>query len=102
MKRFDKGYIYSGLVSDFFGCLVIAFIFLKDFFLDDEVKKEDMIGAIPIFAAVFILIYLCFVALYPFYPPPRDSSPLSQHQAKCSTAARPAPGCMHRAPSRPF
>ena len=54
MKRFDKGYIYSGLVSDFFGCLVIAFIFLKDFFLDDEVKKEDMIGAIPIFAAVFI------------------------------------------------
>ena len=61
MKRFDKGYIYSALLSDFFGCLVILFIFLKDFFLDDEAKAEDIIAAIPFFAIAFIVIFLCFI-----------------------------------------
>lgn len=61
MKRFDKGYIYSSLLSDFFSSLMILFIFLKDFFLDDEAKSEDIIAAIPFFVIAFIVIYLCFI-----------------------------------------
>lgn len=61
MKRFDKGYIYSGLLSDLFGIIVILFIFLKDFFLDDSAKAEDITAAIPIFVIAFIVIYLCFI-----------------------------------------
>lgn len=61
MKRFDKGYIYSNLFSDLFGSLVIVFLFLKDLFLDDDAKAEEIISAIPILAIVFIAIYLCFI-----------------------------------------
>lgn len=61
MKRFDKGYIYSGLLSDLFGILVILFFFLKDFFLNDSAKAEDITAVIPIFVTVFIVIYLCFI-----------------------------------------
>ena len=62
MKRFDKGYIYSGLLSDLFGSLAVAFILLKDFFLDEEANPQDIIAAIPIFAVVLALIYLLFIA----------------------------------------
>ncbi len=62
MKRFDKGYIYSSLLSDLFSSLVILFIFLKDFFLDEEAKVEGITAALPIFAVAFIVIYLCFIA----------------------------------------
>lgn len=61
MKRFDKGYIYSSLLSDLFGSLVILFIFFKDLFLDDTTTTEDIIVAIPIVAILFIVIYSCFV-----------------------------------------
>lgn len=61
MKRFDKGYIYSGLLSDLFSSLVILFIFLKDFFLDENAKAEDMMAAIPFFVVGFIVIYSCFI-----------------------------------------
>lgn len=62
MKRFDKGYIYSNLLSDFFGSLVVLFIFLKDFFLDENAKAEDIMAAIPFFVIGFAVIYLCFIA----------------------------------------
>ena len=61
MKRFDKGYVYSGLLSDLFSTLVVVFIFLEDFFFNDESNPEDIVAAIPIFAVAFIVIYLCFV-----------------------------------------
>lgn len=61
MKRFDKGYIYSSLLSDLFGSLVIVFFFLKDFFLDEEASVEDMIAAAPYLAAAFVVVYLCFI-----------------------------------------
>lgn len=61
MKRFDKGYIYSGLLSDLFSSLVVAFIFLKDIFLDEESNPEDIAAAMPFLALAFIVIYLCFV-----------------------------------------
>ncbi len=61
MKRFDKGYIYSSLLSDLFGSLVIVFIFLKDFFLNEELNKEDAAAATPIFLIAFAVIYLIFI-----------------------------------------
>ena len=62
MKRFDKGYIYSGLLSDLFNSFVLVFIFLKDFFLNDESNPEDIAAATPVFVIAFIVIYLCFIA----------------------------------------
>ena len=56
MKKFDKGYIYSSLLSDLFGSLVIAFIFLKDFFLNDESNPEDIKAAIPFFVIGFAVL----------------------------------------------
>ena len=61
MKKFDKGYIYSSLLSDFFGSLVVAFIFLKDFFLDENTRAEDITAAIPFFVIGFAVIYLYFI-----------------------------------------
>lgn len=62
MKRFDKGYIYSGLLTDFFYSIFVVFIFLKDFFLNEESNPEDIAAATPVFVIGFIVIYLCFVA----------------------------------------
>lgn len=59
MKRFDKGYIYSSLLSDLFSSLAVVFLFLKDLLLDEETNAEDMIAAIPIFVIAFLVIYLC-------------------------------------------
>ena len=62
MKRFDKGYIYSSLLTDLFYSFVTAFIFLNDFFLNEESNPEDIAAAIPFFVIGYIVIYLCFVA----------------------------------------
>ncbi len=62
MKRFDKGYVYSSLLSDFFRSLVIFFILFEDFFFEDSEHTKDIIEAIPIFLIGFAVIYLCFVA----------------------------------------
>ncbi len=61
MKKFDKGYIYSSLLSDLLSSLVVVFIFLKDFFLDENTKVEDKIAAIPFFVIGFAVVYLCFI-----------------------------------------
>lgn len=61
MKRFDKGYIYSSLLSDFFGSLVILFIFFRDFFLDENANAEEIISKLPVFVIVFLAIYLCWI-----------------------------------------
>ena len=62
MKRFDKGYIYSSLLTDFLYSAFVVFIFLKDFFLDEESNPADIAAAAPLFAISFIVIYLCFAA----------------------------------------
>ena len=62
MKRFDKGYIYAGLVKDLFYSIVLAFVFLGDLFLDEEASPEDITAAIPFLAIACAVIYLCFVA----------------------------------------
>ncbi|MBE6733066.1 MAG: hypothetical protein E7561_03625 [Ruminococcaceae bacterium] len=83
MKRFDKGYIYSSLLSDLFGSLVVVFIFLKDFFLDDESNPEDIIAAIPFFVVAFIVIYLCFIAYRILYYK-TSGYELTENEIKCN------------------
>ena len=62
MKKFDKGYIYSALLSDLFGSFLIMFVFLEDLLFTDEGELKNIAAAIPIFVAAFILIYACFIA----------------------------------------
>lgn len=83
MKRFDKGYIYCSLLSDLFGSLVIVYIFLNNFFSDDEAKVEDIIAAIPFFAIAFIVIYLCFVAYRIMYYK-TSGYELTEKEIKCN------------------
>ena len=67
MKRFDKGYIYSSLLTDFFYSIIAVFVFLNDFFLSDEANPADITAAIPFFVIGFVVIYLCFIAYRIFY-----------------------------------
>ena len=83
MKKFDKGYVYSSLLSDLFGCLVIVFIFLKDFFLNDESNPEDIMAAIPIFVIAFIVIYLCFIVYRILYYK-ASGYELTENEIKCN------------------
>ena len=62
MKRFDKGYVLSGVLTDLFYSLTIVYIFLKDFFLSEDSNSEDIAAVAPILFTAFILIYLCFIA----------------------------------------
>ena len=62
MKRFDKGYIYSSLLTDFFYSVVAAFVFLNDLFLNEESNPEDIVAAVPFLIIGFVVIYLCFIA----------------------------------------
>lgn len=83
MKRFDKGYIYSSLLSDLFGSLVVVFIFLKDLFLDEEANAEDIIAATPIFAIAFVVIYLCSIAYRILYYK-NSGYELTEKEIKCN------------------
>ena len=83
MKRFDKGYIYSSLLSDLFSSIVIGFIFLKDFFLNEETKTEDIIAATPIFIVAFIVIYLCFIVYRILYYK-TSGYELTEKEIKCN------------------
>ena len=62
MKRFDKGYIYSSLLSDLVSSFVLVFFFLGDHFFEDDGSVEDVLAALPVLAIAFAVIYLCFVA----------------------------------------
>lgn len=61
MKRFDKGYVYSALVTDFFYSIVAVFTFLSDFFLNEDSNPEDTRAALPFFVIGFTVIYLCLI-----------------------------------------
>ena len=63
MKRFDKGYIYSSLVTDLLCAVAIVSIFLKDFFFNEETAPEDITAAIPFFVTVGAVICL-FAVIY--------------------------------------
>jgi len=62
MKRFDKGYIYSALLRDFFYTILLVFLFLNDFLLDEESNVKDIAAAAPFLAVGFVIIFLLFVA----------------------------------------
>lgn len=83
MKRFDKGYIFSSLLSDLFGSLVIVFIFLKDFFLNDESNPEDIKAAIPFFVIGFAVVYLCFIVYRILYYK-TSGYELTEKEIKCN------------------
>ena len=83
MKKFDKGYIYSSLLSDLFGSLVIVFIFLKDFFLNDESNPEDIKTAIPFFVIGFAVVYLCFIVYRILYYK-TSGYELTEKEIKCN------------------
>lgn len=61
MKRFDKGYIYSSLLTDFFYSIFLVFVFLGDIFADDEANPVDIATAVLIFAIACVIIYIGFV-----------------------------------------
>lgn len=61
MKRFDKGCIYSCLLSDLITSLAFVLIFVQNLVLDEEAQGDEVVAALPIFAVVFAVIYLCFV-----------------------------------------
>ena len=83
MKRFDKGYIYSSLLTDFFYSAFLVIVFLKDFLLDEESKPEDVSAAIPFFVIGYIVIYLCFAAYRILYY--RTSGyELTDNEIKCN------------------
>ncbi len=66
MKRFDKGYIYASLLTDFFGSLLILFS-LSNVFLDEEVTLEQVIATIPYWVIAFAVIYLGFIVYRVLY-----------------------------------
>jgi len=83
MKKFDKGYIYSSLLSDFFGSIVLLFVFFRDFFLDEEANTGDIIASLPVFAIAFVVIYLCFIAYRIFYYK-TSGYELTEREIKCN------------------
>ena len=83
MKKFDKGYIYSSLLSDLFSSLVVVFIFLKDFFLNDESNPEDIKAAIPFFVIGFAVVYLCFIVYRILYYK-ISGYELTENEIKCN------------------
>ncbi len=83
MKRFDKGYVYSGLLSDSFSSLVIVFVFLSDLFIDDEAGMGDLVAALPLLAIAFVVVYLCFIVYRILYY--RTSGyELTEREIKCN------------------
>ena len=83
MKRFDKGYIYSGLISDLFASFVIVFALLNEFIIGEEAKAEDLAWAVPLFAISFAVVYICFVIYRILYY--RSSGyELTENEIKCN------------------
>ncbi len=83
MKRFDKGYIYSGLLSDLFRSFVVVYIFLKDIFLNESSNPGDVGNAIPFFAIAFIVVYLC-CTLYRILYYRTSGYVLTEKEIKCN------------------
>ncbi len=83
MKRFDKGYIYSCLLSDFFASLVVVFAVFQDILLDDEAGMREFIEALPILGIVLAVVYLCFIAYRIFYYK-TSGYELTEKEIKCN------------------
>lgn len=64
MKRFDKRYVYSHLLTDFFSSLVLTFLLCEELLFDSE-TEEFIAGRVAILScvALFVVIYSC-LAVY--------------------------------------
>ena len=83
MKRFDKGYVYSALLSDLFSSLVIVLLFLEDLFLDEEAVAGDVVAAIPVLAIAVAVVYLCFI-IYRILYYRTSGYELTEREIKCN------------------
>lgn len=82
MKRFDKAYIYSSLLSDLFLSIAIVFVFFEDLFFEDSAQSKDIIAVIPIILIVFSIVYLClFLYRFMFYK--TSGYELTETEIKC-------------------
>ena len=61
MKKFDKGYVYSNLLSDLILSIVMFFVFFEEIFFEEDFNAENAAAVIPFFAIALLVIYLCFV-----------------------------------------
>ena len=82
MKRFDKGYIYSNLLSDLFGSIFVLFAIFGSFISDEETTREEIVSRIPIFAIAFVVIYVAF-AVYRILYYKASGYELTQTEIKC-------------------
>ncbi len=83
MKRFDKGYIYSSLLSDLFGSFVVMFVFFKDMLVDDTANMADIIAATPFLVIGFFVIYTCFIVYRILYYK-TSGYELTEKEIKCN------------------
>ena len=64
MKKFDKGYIFYHLLTDFFISLFLTFSFTSEFVTIIDEETEEIIGynygAIPFVIIAFVLLYAAF------------------------------------------
>ena len=58
MKRFDKGYIYYGLISNLFISFMFVFAIFGEVFSDDEFGKDDFVALLPLLVIIFAVIYV--------------------------------------------
>ena len=62
MKRFDKGYIYSSLLTDFIASLVILSFFFEDVLFAEDSAPVGLASVMPFLIIAFVVIYSCFTA----------------------------------------
>lgn len=86
MKRFDKGYIFYHLLTDFFISLFFVFYFASEFLFVIEEETEEItainFSAIPYMILIFVVIFLVFTVYRILYQ--RFSGyELSEREIKC-------------------
>jgi uncharacterized membrane protein YdbT with pleckstrin-like domain len=87
MKKFDRGYIYSSLVSDFFATVIIFFAFFGDFFFEEEsAARENVIAAIPYLVIAFFVVYFAFITYRILYYK-TSGYELTETEIKCKRGA---------------
>ncbi len=69
MKKFDEGYIYSHLLSDFLSSIVLLFLFFDELLLDGESEELLVFDTTLLWlaAVAFAVIYACFIVYRVLY-----------------------------------
>ena len=61
MKKFDIGYIYYHLLSDFFTSVVLIMLFADDMLFGEDVPTEFTLTALPYFIIALLVVYVLFI-----------------------------------------